>query len=408
MVHLVFVIDPDPVLVRGLESLIGELADVEVRAFRSLADARAAALERPPDGVVCAHHSGSFPGLELGVELTNSDNYLALVLLTHAGEDDAGAEVVGALGTLRHVRKPVEPAELLAKLSNALELRWLVQQLETERSALQHRDQALRASRTRLDRTTRELAATHSELATATERLVAAEELAAVGRVVGGIAHEISNQLALVGYAEAIKSRISDPELVELADIIVAAQKRLASMVSEIHDFAEQAAHDHDGGTIEREPAELGLAVDEALAILAYDRDFRARNIERNWRSRPLVAIHRQKFCQVIINLISNAVLATEPGDTLKVVIDVDSESGEAIVEVVDRGVGMSDAVLGRLGEPFFSTRGARGSGLGVGICMQIARDHGGTLTFESELDVGTVATVRLPLLEPLVERGRR
>jgi signal transduction histidine kinase len=397
---LVLVIDPDPVLVRGLESLISEEIQAEVRAFSSLADARVAAFERPPDGLVCAHHPTSFPGLELARELSNIDAHLAVILSTHANEDDARAEAVGAFGPLRHLTKPVEPAELIAKLGAVLERRELVSQLETERAALQHRDQALKASRRRLERTAEELAITHSELATATERLVAAEELAAVGRVVGGIAHEISNQLALVGYAEAIKSRVTDPELIEFAEVIVAAQKRLASMVAEIHDFAEQAAYDHDGGAIEREPAELGLAVDEALAILAYDRDFRARNIERDWRARPLVALHRQKFCQVIINLISNAVLATEIGDTLVVTIDVDREVGEAVVQVIDRGVGMSRGVLERLGEPFFSTRGARGSGLGVGICMQIARDHGGSLQFESELDVGTTATVRLPLLE--------
>jgi two-component system sporulation sensor kinase B len=95
-----------------------------------------------------------------------------------------------------------------------------------------------------------------------------------------------------------------------------------------------------------------------------------------------------------------NAVLATEPGDTLRVAIDRDRGAREAVLEVTDRGVGMSRQVLERLGEPFFTTRGERGSGLGVGICMRIVRDHGGSLSFESEPGAGTTATVRLPLLE--------
>ena len=70
------------------------------------------------------------------------------------------------------------------------------------------------------------------------------------------------------------------------------------------------------------------------------------------------------------------------------------------MLTVSDRGVGMSPEVLARLGEPFFTTRGDRGSGLGVGICMRIVEEHGGSLTYSSEEGVGTQARVRLPLLE--------
>jgi signal transduction histidine kinase len=59
----------------------------------------------------------------------------------------------------------------------------------------------------------------------------------------------------------------------------------------------------------------------------------------------------------------------------------------------------MAPEVLARLGEPFFTTRGDRGSGLGIGICMRIVEEHGGSLTYCSEVGKGTQARVRLPSL---------
>jgi signal transduction histidine kinase len=94
---------------------------------------------------------------------------------------------------------------------------------------------------------------------------------------------------------------------------------------------------------------------------------------------------------------VSNAARATRPGDPLTPRIT--TEAGRAVLTVADRGVGMPPEVLARLGEPFFTTRGDRGSGLGVGICMRIVEEHGGTLTFRSTVGDGTTATVGLPLL---------
>jgi signal transduction histidine kinase len=294
------------------------------------------------------------------------------------------------------VQKPFTAHDLLPKLRAGLERRGLARELASARGALEHQRQALRASRAQAEKTAAELQVTSTELATATERLVEAEHFAAVARVLNGIAHEITNQLALVGYAEAIRSRVADdPELVDLCDIIVSAHKRLCQMIDQVREFVTEP---HRAGRLPREPADVVAVVDEALGILRYDRDVRARNIQKSYRGRPLAALHREKFSQVVINLVSNAVLATGPGDTIEVELDTDGR--ELLLAVSDRGVGMSPEVLAQLGQPFFTTRGDRGSGLGVGICMQIVEEHGGSLTYSSEEGVGTQARVRLPLLE--------
>jgi signal transduction histidine kinase len=286
--------------------------------------------------------------------------------------------------------------DLLPWLEAALERRRLARRVDELEAELAQRDRALAASKHLVERTTAELATTSSSLATATERLVEAEKLAAVGRVVTGIAHELSQQLALVGYAEAIKSRVAhDAELVELAEVIVRAQKRLAGMVDEMRDFTDTGAARRG---LPREPADLAAVVEEALGIISYDRDVKRRRIVKAWRARPLCALDQGKFQQVVMNLVSNAVLATAPGD--EVTVAIDARGAEAILTIADAGVGMPPEVVARLGEPFFTTRGDRGSGLGVGICKRIVEEHGGHLEYASEVGRGTTARVTLPSLE--------
>ena len=397
----VYILDDDPLLSAKLATALAQEAGIDAATFSSPRALLAACAEHMPDALLTCPQLGDTDGLDLLEQLQRSDPELPGLMMTRVGDQDATARALAVVGPLRHVHKPCALADLLPKLGVLLERRQLLRQLADARSGLQSRDAALAESARRVEQAHAELQSTHDELATATERLMQAEQLAAVGRVVTGIAHELSRQLTLVGYAEAIKSRVAhDSELVEFADIIVSAQKRLTAMVDEIRDFA--AAEGTADSRLDREPADMQAVVDEALALMRYDRDVRHREIVRDYRARPLAALHRTKFTQVVINLLSNAVLATASGDTITVRIEV-AESGDpaAMVTVIDDGAGMPADVLARLGEPFFTTRGDRGSGLGVGICMRIVEEHGGRLTFASEVGRGTTARVTIPLLAP-------
>lgn len=396
---LIFIIDDDPLSASNLAALLAQGAGYEIRTFTSLDLLDGS--EEAPDAVIVGHKSTGLDGLALLEHLRQADPELVGLVMTRSSDEEGTAQALAAVGPLAHLHKPCTLADLLPRLRVWLERRQLRLALRETRAMLSSSSQALDASTREVERAEAELRTTHTELRAATERLVQAEQMAAVGRVAAAIAYELSRQLALVGYAEAIKSRVaSDPELVELANIIVAAQKRLAAMVDEIRDFA---AGDGDGpGAFQREPADVAAVVDEALAIMRYDRDACQRTIERRYQDRPLAALHRHKFSQVIINLVSNAVQATKPGDVILVEIGTArDETGRRIaaLTVSDPGVGMPAEVLARLGEPFFTTRGDRGSGLGVGICMRIVEEHGGRLTYTSEVGRGTTARVAIPLL---------
>jgi signal transduction histidine kinase len=384
----VYLVDDDPLAAAALAAALRAETDWSVATFPDAAAALAAIDAREPAVVLADSRMRDTDGLSLLRRLERDRPAVVGIALASLGDDPGMRELVAALGALRVVGKPCEVGELRLKIEAGV-----------ERSAL---CAELRQVSAELERARASLESTAREAKTATERLVEAEQLAAVGRVVSGIANELTNQLALVGYAEAIKARVgADAELSEFADVIVTAQRRLAQMVDEIRDFA--ATDELESRLLAREPSDVGGVVDEALSIMRYDRDVRERRIVRDFRARPLAALDRKKFSQVVINLVSNAALATAPGESITVRLDADTDAGAAVVSVLDAGCGMSPAVLARLGEPFFSARRQRGSGLGVGICKRIVEDHGGTLVFSSSVGKGTRAVVRVPLLEDFV-----
>jgi signal transduction histidine kinase len=386
---MIYIAESNPLLNRSLLTELSEETGFEVRSFTGLSALRAAFAEQRPDAMLVSCRSSEPEALSfIRSQSTRAEDPVAIALVPTDDRETEG-QAIAALGPLHTASLPWQRIDLLPKLYAALERQGLARDLEETRNKLVQEERALAASQRHVDQT-------NTVLQTATTRLVEAEQLAAVGRVVSGIAHEVSTQLALVGYAEAIKSRVDpESELYEFADAIALAQKRLATTVGQIRSFA---AHEPD--SIAFEPASLAAVVDEALAILRYDRDFRARKVLRNDRAHPLVSLKREQFDQVVINLVSNAVEATKSGDRISIEISEDKKTGMAILTVEDSGQGMSKEVLERLGEPFFTTRGERGSGLGIGICMSIARAHGGSIIYVSEEGVGTTAKVRLPLLE--------
>jgi signal transduction histidine kinase len=373
-VTVLFLVDDDPLVTNSLGTALRLETPYRVETFQSGRAALDALSSLRPDIVISDFKMPGMDGLELLRQIREAVPDAVLMLLTGYADKDSAILAVNEVGIFQYVEKPWDLHDLLLKLKAGLEQKTLVAKLRETTADLQRR---------------------HAELQVAQDRLVNSERLAAVGRVASGIAHEIGNQLALVGYAEAIKARSGgNAEIAELADVIATAQKRLAAMVGEIKDFARAGGETRPVTT---EPADVASVVEEALAILRYDKDVLARQIERDFRARPLARLDRGKFAQVVINLVRNAVQASPPRSTITV--GLDEEDGRVRVTVADQGSGMQPEVLARLGEPFFTTRGESGTGLGLGISRRIVDEHGGTIAFDSTPGQGTRVTVALPAI---------
>jgi signal transduction histidine kinase len=377
----VYVVDDDALVTESLSRALEIETDWRVRAFNDGTRALEAMPNAAPDVVLSDFKMPGMDGIAFLGRVRSRYPDAVLILLTGYADKESAIRAINEVGIWQYVEKPWDLGDLLVKIRQGLERRDLVEELRKKNRALEAR---------------------LHELERAHEELVRAERLAAVGRVASGLAHEIGNQLALVGYAEAIRERAraaGDGEVAEFAEVIVAAQRRLAALVDEIKDFARGAASHYA-----REPGEVAAAVEDALGILRFDAEVKARNVRLEVQRRPLALLHRGKIAQVMVNLVRNAVQASPPGG--EVLVSVDETAGpagagrQAVVRVRDHGIGMTPEVLAVVerGEPFFTTK-ERGSGLGLGISRRVVVEHGGTLEVRSQPGAGTEVVVTLPAL---------
>ena len=115
----------------------------------------------------------------------------------------------------------------------------------------------------------------------------------------------------------------------------------------------------------------------------------------------PLVLHDPQLVREVIVNLLLNSVQATDPGGWIQFQTRFDPKNGAAEIVVRDNGRGISPELLPRIFQPFFTTRGSEGTGLGLSLCKRIIEQHGGNIGVFSIPGEGTEFTIRRPMQVP-------
>jgi PAS domain S-box-containing protein len=237
-------------------------------------------------------------------------------------------------------------------------------------------------------------------------RLRVAEQLAALGTLAAGVAHEINNPLSFVlSNLDYVAEQLEGPGrpggagngevAAALADSRTGAE-RIATIVRDLQAFSG-GHHQQDGS-----PVDPNAALEFALRMAESRIRHRARLV-KDLRPVPPVAGGEARVGQVFLNLLVNAAQAIQPGRAGEMVIRVasrhDAPSRRVVVEVTDDGVGIPPEVLPHVFEPFFTTRPTGGgSGLGLFVCHGIVSDLGGEIAVESEVGRGTTFRVSLPV----------
>jgi PAS domain S-box-containing protein len=223
------------------------------------------------------------------------------------------------------------------------------------------------------------------------------EKLTALGQLAGGIAHDFNNLLqAILGYAQLMKQNPSDLALVERSlTVVEAAAMDGSETVRRIQQFA-RLRPDEQFMTVD-----VNQIVQDAVAItrprweekIAHD----SRPLELTLSLNASQVIHGRPaaLTELLTNLILNAMDAMPEGGTLTIVTETRGSMVAIIVR--DTGIGMPEAVRRRIFEPFFSTKGDAGSGLGLSMSYSIVRRHGGDVRVESEPGHGTTFTLTFP-----------
>jgi CheY-like chemotaxis protein len=223
------------------------------------------------------------------------------------------------------------------------------------------------------------------------------ERLEVVASLIGGVAHELNNPLALlVGHATLLRRKAGDGPLADRADKIGQAAERCARIVRNFLGLARRQPAD-------RKPIDLGGLVKETLEILAHGLRVDGIEVEAEIApDLPRVPGDTDRLRQLLVYLVMNAEQALrrkDGGRRLRVCVErVSVPAGAVRVVVADNGPGVPVELREKIFEPLFSTRASgEGTGMGLPLCRGIVADHGGELRLE-ESEEGCRFVFDLPL----------
>jgi signal transduction histidine kinase/CheY-like chemotaxis protein len=225
------------------------------------------------------------------------------------------------------------------------------------------------------------------------QQLVQAGKLAALGQLVTGVAHEINNPLAtIMGQAEMLSRRLSDPGQLERVAKIADCAMRAATIVRGLQTFVRPQPN-------EVVPLDLRDVVSRVVAVRRDAMHFNGvALVEDLPESLPLVLGDAGQLEQVVLNLVLNAEQAVATASAPRIAIGLNVHDSRVRLIIADTGPGIPADILPRIFEPFFTTKAPnQNSGLGLSISHSIVQNHGGRLIAESTPGRGATFALELP-----------
>jgi PAS domain S-box-containing protein len=228
------------------------------------------------------------------------------------------------------------------------------------------------------------------------ERAARADKLRALGQLASGVAHDFNNSLAaILGRAQLILRRVHDDELIRSLGVIVTAAEDAAATVRRIQTFARKSS------VAEMELLDIGGLLRDAVEITRtrWENEARARgriiDVVLSGGEGFFTRGNASEMREVFVNLIVNAVDAMPLGGKLTICC---KRKGDRIqLRFADTGTGMEEEVRERIFEPFYTTKGVNGTGLGLSVSYGIIERHDGTISVSSKLGEGTTFHIDLP-----------
>lgn len=237
------------------------------------------------------------------------------------------------------------------------------------------------------------------EMAERDEAVSRDRRLSAIGQLAAGVMHDVNNALnPIMAAAYLLRHHAESPDAVrDYADRIRIAAETGAATASRVGRFIRQEPMHNSVDEV----LDLSILADEVIELTApmpqrRATDGTAVNVVRHYATGALTRGIPGEIREALFNLVSNAMDAMPIGGTLTV--ETVTVGDEARVQVSDTGIGMTAEVRERALEPFFTTKGAGGSGLGLAEVYGIARRHRGSVVIESAPGQGTSVSVRFPL----------
>jgi signal transduction histidine kinase len=234
------------------------------------------------------------------------------------------------------------------------------------------------------------------------QAMIQAERLAAIGQAIAGLGHHLKNILqGLRSGSEILKMGLTDKDDACLQQGWKMIERNRAKIDHVVMDMLSYSK--------EREPAVQETDVNALVREVVEHFDARAK--ERGIKLMhscsdkvPLVPIDRDGINHALLNVVSNALDAVEDrkGPAVRAETALEDDGNWVLITVKDNGAGIPPEKLEDIFKPFVSSKGARGTGLGLPVSRKILREHGGDIVVRSQVNKGTHFLLRLPLKSPL------
>jgi len=225
--------------------------------------------------------------------------------------------------------------------------------------------------------------------------LMHSERLASIGRFAAGVAHEIGNPVTGIAcLAQNVRDESGEVETKLAVEQILEQTRRINNIVKSLIGFSHGGQVDSDYGQLE-----LAACIVEAADLVRLSERAKHLHIEISCRPDIVVWGDRQRLLQVFVNVLINACDASQPDDSITVAVSEDVGIVDILVEDTGSGIDMKD--LDRIFDPFFTTKDPGvGTGLGLALCYNIVREHGGQITIRSRAGQGTSVLIRLQRID--------
>jgi PAS domain S-box-containing protein len=262
---------------------------------------------------------------------------------------------------------------------------------------IEQTNEELLATNNTLDQQKKELVKTLSELKDTQQHLLQSEKKASLVTLVAGVAHEINNPLnfingGLLGIEEYFQENLNEhlPNVSPLINAIQEGIDRASHIVTSLNHYIQR-------DNLPLNECNINLILDSCLILLKglYKNTI---EIKKDYTTLKYTLFAREsQLLQVFMNILSNSFQAIE--NEGKIFIQTDIVDNFIDIKITDTGCGISKKNLVKIFDPFFTTKEpGKGTGLGLAITYNIIQEHKGTLVYESEIDKGTTAYIKLPL----------
>ena len=228
-----------------------------------------------------------------------------------------------------------------------------------------------------------------SERKKSEEILLQSEKLSIVGELAAGVAHEIRNPLTTIkGFVQLYGK---DNGSNEINNLLLSELERIEIITSEMLSLGKPQA-------IQLNRANLCDLIDHIVEFLSPQANMKNIQFSRSYLGADFfITCEKNQLKQVFLNIFKNAMEAMPKGGHIDIKLQKGID-GECIVSVQDEGFGIPEELLPRLGEPFYTLK-EKGTGLGLMICHKIIKQHNGTISYHSKLNIGTLVEIKLPLI---------